>query len=269
MDNENLDEMVVEDADDQIEITEEQSEDEEYEEVVSIDGETPPEQEEQPQRAPEWVRELRKNYRALQDKVRTYEQGQQREGQKAPNVPRKPTLEELDYDTEEYDKAMDKYYADKTAYDEHQRKLQAQAEEQQKQAQKYLEGYAQSKQKLKVPDFEVAEDAVVGKLSVDIQNVILTVADNPAAVVYALGKNKAKLEEMAKIDNPFLFAKELGKLEGKLKVERRNAPPAPEKVVTGTVGAGAGDVHLERLREEARRTGDMSKVMAYKRAQKK
>lgn len=269
MDTENLDEMaVIEDADDQIEVTEEQSEDEE-EDTVSIEGETPPEQEEQPQRAPEWVRELRKNYRALQEKVRTYEQEQKRAPEhQAPSIPQKPTLEDYDYDTEEYDKALEKYYVDKSAYDEHQRKLQAQAEEQQKQAKKYLEGYAQSKQKLKVPDFDVAEDAVVGKLSIDIQNVILTVSDNPAAVVYALGKNKAKLEEMAKIDNPFLFAKELGKLEGKLKVERRNAPPAPEKVVTGTVGAGSGDATLERLREEARRTGDMSKVMAYKRSKK-
>jgi hypothetical protein len=52
------------------------------------------------------------------------------------------------------------------------------------------------------------------------------------------------------------------------KIFRKQAP-APERVVTGTGrSSGAVDSTLERLREEAARTGNMSKVVAYKRQKK-
>jgi len=54
-------------------------------------------------------------------------------------------------------------------------------------------------------------------------------------------------------------------LETKLKVTSRKTAPAPEKTIKGSGAlSGSSDSQLERLREEAARTGDMSKVVAYK-----
>ena len=92
-------------------------------------------------------------------------------------------------------------------------------------------------------------------------------AKNPALVVYALGKNPAKAKELASISDPVKFAFAVANLEAQLKVTPRKPKPEPERVLSGSSRAISGtvDSQLERLREEAARTGDMSKVMAYKR----
>ena len=64
----------------------------------------------------------------------------------------------------------------------------------------------------------------------------------------------------------FSFA--VAKLETQLKVTNRKAPPPEKTVKTGTGRASAVDSTLERLREEAAKTGDMTKVIAYKRQQR-
>ena len=90
-------------------------------------------------------------------------------------------------------------------------------------------------------------------------------ADNPALVVYALGKNPKKAQELASIKDPVKFAFAVAKLEKDLKVTNRRAAPPPERVVSGTGRvSGAVDSTLERLREEASKSGDMTKVLAYK-----
>jgi hypothetical protein len=45
---------------------------------------------------------------------------------------------------------------------------------------------------------------------------------------------------------------------------RKQAPP-PEKKINGNGSLDSSNAQLERLREEAARTGDMTKVIAYKR----
>ena len=82
-------------------------------------------------------------------------------------------------------------------------------------------------------------------------------------------KNPAKAKELSSITDPVKFAFAVAKLEAQLKVTPRKAPPPPERAVRGTAPvSGTVDSTLERLREEAARTGDMSKVMAYRRQQK-
>jgi hypothetical protein len=89
-------------------------------------------------------------------------------------------------------------------------------------------------------------------------------------VIYALGKNPKKAKELAQIDDPVKFAFAVAKLESQLKISNRKAATRPEKQVSATAPIkGAVDSTLERLREEAARTGNMDKVMAYKRAQKR
>ena len=145
-----------------------------------------------------------------------------------------------------------------------------QAEQQQHQAwQAKLEGYSKAKAELKVRDYEDAEAIAQEVFSVTQQGVILQGAENPALVVYALGKNPRKAADLSKITVPVKFAFAVARLEKELKVTNRRAAPAPERIVQGTGRvSGSVDSTLERLREEAARTGNMTKVIQYK-AQKR
>jgi hypothetical protein len=140
---------------------------------------------------------------------------------------------------------------------------------QQKAWQSKLDGYGKAKAELRVKDYEDAEAVAQELFSITQQGVVLQGADNPALVIYALGKNPKKAKELSDIKDPVKFAFAVAKLEKELKVTNRKQAPAPERVVTGTGrSSGAVDSQLERLREEAARTGNMSKVVAYKRQKK-
>ena len=85
-----------------------------------------------------------------------------------------------------------------------------------------------------------------------------------------LGKSPTKLKELAIITDPVKFAFAVAKLERDLKVTTRKAPPPPEKVVTGSAPkSGVVDSQLERLRTDAEKTGDYSKVTQYQREKRK
>lgn len=245
----------------------EQHEDESDEVVVSIGEEAPPAEEEQ--RAPEWVRELRKANREKERRIRELEAKLQTTAQtenKPVALGPKPKLEEFDYDADRFEQALDAWHDRKRQHDLETERVR-QAEQTQQQAwQAKLEGYSKAKAELKVRDYEDAEAIAQEVFNVTQQGVILQGADNPALVIYALGKNPKKAADLAKINDPVKFAFAVAKLEKELKVTNRRAAPAPERVIQGTGRvSGAVDSTLERLREEAAKTGDMTKVMAYKR----
>lgn len=122
------------------------------------------------------------------------------------------------------------------------------------------------KKKLNLEDFDTAEDAVLQSLTPIQQSIILNGANDPALMVYAIGKSKKRADELSKINDPVKFAVEIGKLETQLKVTKKTARTAPEKVVTGsTRHSGGTDTTLERLRAEADKTGNRSKVVEYMR----
>ncbi len=245
----------------------EQHEEESDEVVVSIGEEAPPAEKEQ--RAPEWVRELRKANREKERRIRELEARLQTTTQtenKPVALGPKPKLEEFDYDADRFEQALDAWHERKRQHDLETERVR-QAEQQQQQAwQAKLEGYSKAKAELKVRDYEDAEALAQEVFNVTQQGVILQGADNPALVIYALGKNPKKAAELAKNTDPVKFAFAVAKLEKELKVTNRRAAPAPERIVQGTGRvAGAVDSTLERLREEAAKTGNMSKVIAYKR----
>lgn len=236
--------------------------------VVSI-GEEPPPPEEQT-RAPEWVRELRKSHRELQRRNRELEEKVKVTAvEQPPAVGKKPTLEDLDYDAERYEAALSSWYDQKRRADEAAAKAREAVAAQDRAWQSKLDAYGKAKAELKVRDYEDAEHFAQETFSVTQQGVMLQGAENPALVIYALGKNPAKAKELSSITDPVKFAFAVAKLESQLKVTPRKAPPPPERAVRGTAPvSGTVDSALERLREEAARTGDMSKVMAYRRQQK-
>jgi hypothetical protein len=234
---------------------------------VSI-GDKPVQAEEPKQSAPAWVRELRRRERELQREVRELRakvQTPQIENQ-PPAVGAKPKLEDHDYDAEKFEVALAGWFERKRQADEHAAK-QKQSEEQQKQAwQARLDAYGKAKASLRVRDYEDAEASVTESLNVTQQGIIVSGAENPALVTYAIGKDPAKLKELAAISDPVKFAFAVAKLETQLKVNPRKPAAAPEVIVKSTtrLAGGSHDQVLERLYEEADKTGDRTKVIAYK-----
>jgi hypothetical protein len=266
--------------DDEIEVEEEEAEvsgivdeeeSEDTEEVVVSIGEEAPPPEEQTQ-APEWVRELRKTNRELQRQNRELQGKLQSTAQtetKPVVLSKKPSLEDHDYDADKFEVALSNWFDQKRQVEDINAKQEAEVMNQQKAWQAKLDGYGKAKAELRVKDYEDAEAVAQELFSITQQGVVLQGADNPALVIYALGKNPKKAKELSDIKDPVKFAFAVAKLEKELKVTNRKQAPAPERVVTGTGrSSGAVDSQLERLREEAARTGNMSKVVAYKRQKK-
>ena len=235
--------------------------------VVQIGDEAPADDEEQ--RAPDWVRDLRRQHRELAKRNRELEERLASTSAAAPAakaVGAKPTLEGCDYDADRYETELASWMERKRALDAEQQRIQQEQEAAQRSWQEKLTGYAKAKADLKVRDYDDAEALVQEQFNVTQQGILLQGLDNPALVVYALGKNPKRAKELAAITDPVRFAAAAGKLEAQLKVTNRPKPPAPTRPITSTAPvSGTVDSNLERLRAEAEKTGDYSRVMAYKR----
>ena len=235
--------------------------------IVSIGEEAPPPEEQT--HAPEWVRELRKTNRELQRQNRELQNRLQTTAQtetKPVVLGPKPKLEDHDYDAKKFEEALAGWFERKRKADEIKAAQEAEVMNQQKAWKAKLDSYGRAKAELRVKDFEDAEAVAQELFNVTQQGVVLQGADNPALVIYALGKNPKKAKELSEIKDPVKFAFAVAKLEKELKVTNRKAAPPPERVVSGTGRvSGAVDSTLERLREEAARTGNMTKVLQYKR----
>lgn len=241
----------------------------EDEDIVQIGSEEPPASEEV-KAAPKWVKDLRERQRQL---ARENAELKAKLGtpsvQQPPQLPEKPKLADFDFDEEKFQAAVDGWYAKKREVEAFQASQKAAAEAHQKAVQAVHENYAKSKQALKVKDFQDAEDAVQDQFSQVQQSIVMAGAANPGAVVYALGRNPKKLQELASIKDPVKFAVAVGKLETEVKVTRRTSTkPAPETPLRGNSNASASKATLERLQAEADRTGDRTKVAAYIRQQR-
>jgi hypothetical protein len=246
---------------------EQQTEDSVEEVVITIKGESPPPEEEEEKQAPEWVKNLRKSYRELQREKRELEEKLKMVLPAAETNPvvlgRKPTLEACDYDSDKFENELSGWFERKRQSEEAEAKQRTRQQSEQDAWQKKLEGYNQSKTGLKVSDFTEAEETVLENLSVTQQGIILQGAQNPAVMVYALGKNPKKAKELAEIKDPVAFAFAVAKLETQLSVTRNQLPP-PEKRIVSNGNPGTSSVQLDRLRDEAARTGDFTKVIAFK-----
>lgn len=261
--NEQQDEMSGQ-GDDQNQDDQSNESDADDEVVITIGEEAPPHDEED-KVAPQWVKDLRKRERELSRENRELKAAQAVKAAPAITVGAKPTLEACDFDTDRFETELTTWHERKRAADEQTAKEQKAAEDAQKAWQAQLDGYKTAKAALKVSDFEDAENVVLESLNTTQQGIIVSGADAPATVIYALGKNPAKAKELASIKDPVKFAFAVAKLETQLKVTPRKVPPAPERQVRGTASAvGVNDPKLKRLEEAADKSGDRSALVAYK-----
>lgn len=263
-----VDEDAIDDSESEDDDSEDDGEDED-EVLVSIDGETPP-QDDDDKKAPEWVRELRKNHRETQRENRELKAKLEAVSgaTQVAELGKKPTLEDCDYDTDEYDRKLATWYEKKRERDDQEAEAKAEQQRAEQQWQETLNDYGKKKSALKVRDFEDAEAYVQDNFSTTQQGMIIQGAENAALVFYALGKNPKKASELSAIKDPVKFAFAVAKLETQLKVTNRKAMTKPEKTIRGSGRvSGSVDSTLERLRAEASKTGDFSKVTAYRRKQ--
>lgn len=239
--------------------------------VISLGGEqvTDSEQEDLKQ-APAWVKDLRKSSREKDKEIRELKAqlaalvGPKDEQQST--LPPKPKLEDFDYDTDAYEAKLVEWVDKKKAHDKAQEDAKKRQEEANTAWQNRLKEYNTKKSELKLQDYDDAEENVRSRFSVTQQGIMIQGLDNPAAMIYALGKNAKKAEELASITDPVRFAVAVAKLETQLKITGRKSPPPPPRTATGNAPvSGAVDSQLERLRAEAEKTGDFTKVIAYKR----
>jgi hypothetical protein len=142
------------------------NDDEAEEVVISINGEAPAPEEDEEARAPDWVRDLRKNYREEKRRSKELEQRlaqvEQRNTQAVAPLGQKPTLEKADYDTDRYEKDLTAWYEKKRQHDEREATVKSEHQAVQKEWESKLESYQGAKAGLKVRDFEFAEDVEGG-----------------------------------------------------------------------------------------------------------
>ena len=238
--------------------------------VVTIGDTAPTQEEEEIAKAPEWVRELRKTNREQARRIRELENSSKakEEAAQSTQLGPKPTMADpdIDYDAAKFEVALNKWNDQKRKADQELTDRQAAEKKAQDAWQARLNEYGEAKGKLKVKDFAESEAVALEALNQVQQGIVVQGAENSALVIYALGKNPAKLKELSAITDPVKFAFAVARLEKDLKLTTRKAPPPPEKVVTGSAAkSGIIDSQLERLRAEAERTGDYTKVTAYRR----
>lgn len=207
---------------------------------------------------PEWAKELRRENREMKRLL------QERDLQNGNLVLReRPTLHDFDYDSEAYEEDLEQWYQEKAQYDE---MLKAE----QSKHQVYDERYVSSVKALQAAttDYADVEGVVIDNLSVTKQAMIKLVIDDPAKMVYALGKSPKKLAELAELDDA-QFIKQIVLMEQQMTTKNRNPNKPQPKQHELTGSAGGADSKLAKLEAEALKTGDRSAVLAYKRQLKR
>lgn len=214
------------------------------------------------------VRDLRKQLREKEKELNQFRKAAPQ--QVEPPVKRgpRPKLEDFGYDDAAFDAAIDAWVADGVREKEQELLFKQQQQALEKSHAEMLQSYQQKAKALGVSDFQDAHESVCNALSIAQQNAILSGADNPAKVVYALGKYSKKLDELAAITDPLKFAAHIGALERELKVKPRKALPEPEKTVSASKPATVSR-DLDRLRKDAEKTGDWTEFYNAKRQQRK
>lgn len=211
------------------------------------------------QQAPEWVKQLRKENRELKKQLKQVEPPQ-------PSVPQlreKPTIEAHDYDSDSYEQDLEQWFNEKAQHDEVVKAEQAKFETVDNKYKASVDAM-----RMKAKDYDEVEESVIDTLSQEKQALLKVGADDVASLVYALGKSPKKLAELSQLDN-IQFIKQVALMENQMATKNRNPNKPQPKQHELTGAAGGGDSKLAKLEAEAAKTGDRSKVVAYRKSLKK
>lgn len=217
------------------------------------------------QEAPDWVKDTRKKYReAERENRRLKKQLEQQTGQHEQQALReKPTLDAHDYEDDAYQADLEQWFVEKQQHDA---KVQAEQQKYQQYDERYVNDV--NAMKAKAPDYDEIEQSIVDTLPTSKQAMLKMLVDNPAKMVYALGKSPIKLQALSELDD-IQFAKQIVLMEQSMSTVKRNPNKPKPKSHSLEGSAGGGDTKLAKLEADAERTGDRSKVVAYKQTLRK
>ena len=200
-----------------------------------------------------------------------------------PDPGKKPDLwEDCEGDPERYDREYDAWKDRKRAVEDFGRR-QSEAQDARNHAfERTVATYRGKAAQLGVPDFANVETVVNSALPELLRNAVLQYADDPAKVVYALGKHPARLNALiAEGDpeaggDPIKFIIGIRDLERNLKVVNRRKPPEPEAEtiqrgsapLSGGMTQASYDKKLVELEKKASSTGQRNEILAFKRQHK-
>lgn len=217
------------------------------------------------------VRQLRTVNRDLARKLKLEQQEKLRlqkqlESSAVPVVdelPPEPDLEDegIDYDLTVFKQKWAEWNDKKQAIEKQKSEVETKAKTQQEKFNQRLVSYEQGKANYK--GIAEAEKTVTDTLSINQQGIIVQYADDPAFVVYALGKNPVALNQLAAIDDPIEYAIKVRELERKAKGKMTTGTkaPAPEKIVTGKTAIPSN--HQKRL-DQLRASGNITESLRLK-----
>ena len=172
------------------------------------------------------VKDEAKAKRELEAKIAALEAKTEK---KTPTLRAKPTIEDHDYDDEEFTTDLEKWLGEKRADDARKKERQDLEQSQQEAYEQRRQGYYDQKAALNIPDFDEGEALVKESLNLTQQSVIIEAANNPALVILALSQHPARLKALAAEKNPVRFAAQLARLEVNMKTPKR-AKPNPDEI---------------------------------------
>lgn len=214
------------------------------------------------------IREMRERIRELS---RENSQLRQTSAPQQIEIGPRPTLESCEFDEDKFAAAYDEWQA-KKAKAEQQKASAGQVEQEAQEAfQRDVQSYQAKRAKLPFVDVDEVEGVALAALNQVQQAVIVKAADDPAKVLYALGKRPDKLAEISQFQDPLKLAAAIARLEGGLNVVKRSKAPAPEEIAQGSQGMSQGtdDKEEARLLKDAEKSGDYSAYYAHLRSKRK
>ncbi|MEG2446248.1 MAG: hypothetical protein RSA22_11230 [Acinetobacter sp.] len=253
----------------------ETSEDEEF--VITVGDEEPEPSDDDDfsgKPAPTWVKDLRKKEREARKRIKELEaQVQQVKPTEKPiEVGPKPRLADFDYDEDDFESAVEQWHERKRQVEQQQATKQAEEEKANQAWQTKMQSYEERRQNVasKVRDFEEVEEAAKDKLTATQQGILIHAAENPELILYHLGKNPKKAQELSEITDPIQFAFAAAKLDSQMKIQTRKPSTQPERKPSGSAGlSGVVDQKLAQLEAKAAKTGDRTELIKYKKSLQK
>ena len=185
------------------EIEQESSEGANQEEVAADDGSPESgeeevlligdEEQEEVQEAPAWVKEVRKKNRDLiKENKKLKKELSSSSDPEHIVLGEKPTLESCDYDSEVYEKNYSDWIDKKTKIENRKADSEKKKKAEEQEFNQKLEKFKESRSKLTFKDVDEAEEIVTSIFNQNQIGTIVQYSENPALVLYALGKKLPK-----------------------------------------------------------------------------
>lgn len=179
----------------------------------------------------------------------------------------RPTLEQFDYDEDRHAEALEAWAEQKLTA---KTKVSQSTEAQQAEVEATRQRINEEKAALNRPDVDDAFELVRDTLTDAQQSALVQTVDhgNTAKLIYALAKNPDALTALAGEQNLARFIKQVGKLEGTLKMVKRRKAPPPDVPQRGSgkiaFTPSAAQKQLDKM-EADYRGGDRTHIQKFKR----